>query len=305
MKRVNTAQAIGAFLVSREGRDCSDRTITWYREMLRPLAEAHTTLPREAWQLDATLAAIRRRTTKRKRPPAAATYLGHWKATRIFFRWMRRHHAWTDLYEDMETPNRHRKLPKALTNDQVDRLLAANHHHQRDYVILQTLLDTGVRVGELWSVAKEHIITGQQPHDCRLRVDGKTGEHLVPANADTIRLIARLPYHDRWIWTSLTHPGRRLAVNGLQQAVQRAFARAGMRGGPHVLRHTFGTHFISNGGSVLVLQQIMGHSNIKTTQVYIELAAQQTGDEHARYSPISQRLRLVADNSAAQAAGAS
>jgi integrase/recombinase XerD len=72
------------------------------------------------------------------------------------------------------------------------------------------------------------------------------------------------------------------------------FADAGITGrktGPHTLRHTFGTMYVRSGGNLTALQKIMGHTDIKTTMIYVTLATSDVAADHARHSPVHTLLK--------------
>ncbi len=82
--------------------------------------------------------------------------------------------------------------------------------------------------------------------------------------------------------------GARLTRSGVQQAFRRVLKRAGLTGpklGPHCLRHTFGTEYVRSGGNPRMLQDILGHKNLETTMVYVQLAGEAVAQDHALHSP--------------------
>lgn len=87
----------------------------------------------------------------------------------------------------------------------------------------------------------------------------------------------------------LTKDGNRLDLRNVERIVSRIAASAGLQGvriTPHVLRHSFATHYIQNGGDPFSLQRILGHSDITTTMIYVHLAANGIQAAHAKASPL-------------------
>ena len=90
-----------------------------------------------------------------------------------------------------------------------------------------------------------------------------------------------------------TQDGRRLDERNVARIVERVSTRAKLgerRVHPHLLRHTFATHFIKNGGDPFSLQRLLGHSDIKTTMIYVNLAGMDLKEAHAKASPVDKIL---------------
>ena len=96
------------------------------------------------------------------------------------------------------------------------------------------------------------------------------------------------------VWMGSRGP---LTRSGIKLAFQRLFHRAGIgsrKADPHCLRHTFATSYISAGGNLWALREIMGHTRLATTQIYVTLARTQVHADHARYSPVA-TMDLIRD----------
>lgn len=144
-------------------------------------------------------------------------------------------------------------------------------------------LDTGIRLGELANLRW----TAVWPDS--IRVTGKTGPRIVPVSRGARDMLTGLGDSDH-IWVSRKGP---MSLWAVQMVIRRLFIRAGLQGpksGPHTLRHTFGTHYIANGGSLAHLQRIMGHVSIETTMIYVHLSADMLGPDHAEHSPARRLL---------------
>ena len=94
--------------------------------------------------------------------------------------------------------------------------------------------------------------------------------------------------NDFILWTGLKGP---LTIYGIQLAIRRVSYRAGLtppKAGPHVLRRTFGLHFIFRGADPFSLQAIMGHSNIQSTMIYVHMSNQHRSQQLALFSPLTE-----------------
>jgi integrase/recombinase XerD len=183
------------------------------------------------------------------------------------------------------------RLPKAITEAEVERLLEAASGTQprdlRDAAMLEVLYGTGIRVGELVGLSLSDIgsDTGL------LRVLGKgSKERLVPVG----RLAAQSV--DRWLapggrpelepkrWARrgdaealfINARGGRLTRQGAWEAISKRAARAGLaeKVHPHVLRHSCATHMLERGADIRVVQELLGHASVATTQVYTRVTVE-------------------------------
>ena len=199
------------------------------------------------------------------------------KCLRTFFSWCGRRYQLPNPCIGLEPIIRRRLLPRVLSRREVERLMAAALT-ERDRALLLVILDCGLRVGEVAGLMRNHIRDGW------LVVDGKVGTRRVPVSDDLGDRLAGMGSDDH-IWTGQRGP---LSRTGVVQAYKRMFGRAGITGpkaGPHTLRHTFATMYLRAGGGVRQLQDILGHSKIETTMIYVHLAGRDVQADHSRYSP--------------------
>jgi integrase/recombinase XerD len=196
-------------------------------------------------------------------------------------------HATTDPAAVLEGPRRGRALPKILSVHDVDRLLACAHaatHEDtspmprlralRLVCLIEVLYASGLRVSELIALP-----ASAARRDARmLAIRGKGGrERLVPLN--TAAHTAMQAYQDaiaeqditsKWLFPSFGESGhltRQHAARELKD-LARAAGLAPMRVSPHVLRHAFASHLLQNGADLRVVQTLLGHADISTTQIY-------------------------------------
>lgn len=181
-----------------------------------------------------------------------------------------------------------RKLPKALTVDEISRLISAVDNPSdptslRETLILELLYGTGARVAELVGVDISDISTdefeGQSISILKLRGKGAK-ERLVPLGAFAVKaledylvrcrpgLIAKSSQNERALF--LNARGTRLTRQSAWSTVLKAAEATGLEGrvSPHVFRHSYATHLLDGGADIRVVQELLGHASVTTTQIY-------------------------------------
>jgi integrase/recombinase XerD len=218
-------------------------------------------------------------------------------AIKIFFRFLCRERLLKhDITDAMEGPRLWRLLPDMLGVDEVERLLKAfskrDPLERRNQAILELFYATGIRVSELANLR----LDGLKFEQGIIRVIGKGDkERIVPVGRPAIR---RLTTYLRQIRPLLDKTQRGatlfLSVNGhpltrarVWQVVKEAARRAGIEKNvyPHMLRHSFATHLLSNGADLRVIQEMLGHADISTTQIYTHVNQAQLKSIHRRFHP--------------------
>jgi len=197
---------------------------------------------------------------------------------------------------DIDSPRLGRPLPKTLTELEVERLLQAPDLAQalelRDRTMLELLYACGLRVTELTSLQLAQLSMNQGV----VRVFGKgSKERLVPVGEEALRWLQRYLAGPRGellkgIPSEVLFPSRR----GTQMTRQtfwyriKIYAqRAGIRKhlSPHTLRHAFATHLLNHGADLRVVQMLLGHSDLSTTQIYTHIAQQRMQELHEQHHP--------------------
>lgn len=282
--RLRTGEAVEAFLRAAVARGLRPKTIAWYRTILGALARRYDPLPPAPEPLEAFLADLG--------DVSDVTRVDYWVALRVFYRWAAGRLGVQDAMGAVAKPRRRRKVPGSLDQAGVRRLMASALS-RRDKALLTLLLDTGIRLGEAYSLTWEGV--GEEV----ILVDGKTGPREVPISTWA-----------RWVLLGVELPWRgrqgELTRDGIAQAVRRCLRRAGIaRGGPHLLRHTFARLYLRAGGDAFSLQRILGHRDLATTRIYVELELGDLVERHRKYSPIVQLLEAAAAGADAGAVGGS
>jgi len=194
------------------------------------------------------------------------------------------------------TPSR---FPEIITKEQARRLLRAALRNswtgKRNAAMLTMFLDTGMRLSELIGLNLEDV--DLRTLTIRIRSGKGDKERHVYIGRALLRSIRRWldvrGFHEEGTPFFLTKAGSRLGLRNVERIVERIAERAGLNGvriTPHILRHTFATHYIQNGGDPFSLQRILGHSDIKTTMIYVNLAGVGLQEAHAKASPVDRLL---------------
>lgn len=227
-------------------------------------------------------------------PRSSARFLS---CARSFYHYMLREgRVDLDPTLDVESPRLGRPLPKALSEAEVDRLLQSPDTGQalelRDRTMLELLYACGLRVSELTSLQLAQLSLNQGV----VRVFGKGNkERLVPVGEEALRWLQRYMAGARGellngVGSDVLFPSRR----GTQMTRQtfwyriKIYAqRAGIRKhlSPHTLRHAFATHLLNHGADLRVVQMLLGHSDLSTTQIYTHVAQQRMQELHRQHHP--------------------
>jgi len=196
----------------------------------------------------------------------------------------------------LETPKAWRKLPSVLAVSEVENLLAAPDPDEplawRDRAMLEVAYGSGVRVSELVGLKTSDILL----EEGLLRVFGKgSKERLVPIGRRAIgaaSIYARdlRPRLDRGHTEKrffLNARGRPLSRVGAWGIIRKCARRSGIqkRVTPHTLRHTFATHLLEGGADLRAVQEMLGHADLSTTQLYTHVDREYLKSEHKRFHP--------------------
>jgi len=201
-----------------------------------------------------------------------------------------------DTSDRLESPRRGRVLPDTLSVPEVEALLAApNLEHPlawRDRALLELAYGAGLRVSELCGLALTDLLLAEN----LVRIFGKGGkERLVPIGrsligAASVYLHQMRPALDRGKSKSkvlLNARGQPLSRVGAWGIVRRATQRAGItkRVTPHTLRHSFATHLLEGGADLRAVQEMLGHADLSTTQIYTHVDREYLRSVHKQFHP--------------------
>ena len=221
----------------------------------------------------------------------------HLVSIRIFFRFLNdERYTNTDPSETLESPRLWSILPDTLSPKEVQQLLDFKYanlkHKTRNQTLIELLYATGLRVSELCYLK----IGDLQLEESTLRTRGKGNkERIVPIANKTVIILKNYLFEDRLNYCKnqneshlfLSQQGKPLSRQRVWQIVKECAFSAGIkkRISPHTIRHSFATHLLENGASLRVIQEMLGHSDISTTQIYTHVDHKRLQKTHERFHP--------------------
>lgn len=196
----------------------------------------------------------------------------------------------------IDAPHLGRPLPRSMTETEVEQLLDAPDLDTqigiRDRTMLEVLYATGLRVSELVGLRLEQVNLRQGV----IRISGKGGkERLVPLGEEAVSWLEKYLRGTRAAFFKFnpdstlfpSNRGKAMTRQTFWHAIKRYALIAGIdkKLSPHVLRHAFATHLLNHGADLRVVQMLLGHSNISTTQIYTHVARERLKNIHAEHHP--------------------
>jgi integrase/recombinase XerD len=258
----------------------------------RSLAKTGTSI--ESAEKSDLLAFIAGRVEGGAKPRSTARQLSSF---RRFFRYiMREGMRDTDPTADIEMPRIGRSLPKTLSEDEVESLLNAPNTDEplghRDRAMLELLYATGLRVSELINLKQSQVNFNQGV----LRIIGKGDrERLIPLGDESQRWLRdfidgprmEILLERQTDYLFPTRRGDRMTRQAFWHIIKRYAEKANVRKkmSPHSLRHAFATHLLNRGADLRVVQLLLGHSDLSTTQIYTHVARERLKDLHGEHHP--------------------
>jgi integrase/recombinase XerD len=277
-------------------RGLSQNTLAAYRADLTALTRWLT--ERDIAVTDTTrpelLGFIGSRVEAGARPRSTARQLSSF---RRFFRFLLREGVVKDdPTAQIAMPKIGRSLPKSLTEEEVIALLGApavsDPLGHRDRTMLEVLYATGLRVSELVNLKYQQVNLNQGV----IRVVGKGNrERLIPLGEESVRWLAEfvrgprveilLERQTEYLFP--TRRGDRMTRQAFWHIIKRYAKKAAIQKdlSPHTLRHAFATHLLNHGADLRVVQMLLGHSDLSTTQIYTHVARERMKELHAQHHP--------------------
>lgn len=245
---------------------------------------------------------------KSRRGMAGASVTRHLATIKVFFRWA----VARELIEEnpadlLERPHRWKNLPDVISPREMQRLLNAPGERAgddpdkqplalRDAAMLELMYACGLRASEVGTLELNDLIDSRGLLSA-LRVFGKGGKHrLVPMHPKARAALGRYlefgrpglgrPERRDRVRVFLSATGRPLERVAVWQIVKRHASAAGLRNvHPHTLRHSFATHLLVGGADLRVVQELLGHADIGTTQIYTHVDAARLRSVHKKFHP--------------------
>jgi integrase/recombinase XerD len=267
-------------------RDLEDMT-RWFAQRGRDLATA-SPADFQKYLQSQTLAGRSTRTVARRLA-----------AIRVFLRFLGQQPRYAQqvagVLQQLDRPKPEQSLPKVLSKEQVLRLISApdekSRFYWRDVAILELLYASGLRASELCDLESRQV---NLDVGC-VRVFGKgSKERIVPLGRPAAAAISNYLLESRGKLAKtpneflfLSRSGKKLDRVALWLLVEKYARRSGLfkQVSPHVLRHCFATHLISGGADLRVVQELLGHSDISTTQVYTHVDSARLKTVHRSFHP--------------------
>ena len=187
-----------------------------------------------------------------------------------------------------------RKLPRILSNQEVELLLSqpqcVDQKGYRDHAMLELLYATGIRVSELISLDVEHINLAAG----FIRCNSKNKERIIPLYPGAVRAISDYVRNvrpqlavegEKALFVNMN--GERMSRQGFWKIIKGYQEKAGIKMDitPHTLRHSFAAHLLANGADLRSIQEMLGHSDISSTQIYTQLVNQKLKDVYNKAHP--------------------
>ena len=229
---------------------------------------------------------------------SSKTLARHVASVRAFHQFLLRDKASEhDPTVHIEPPKLERSLPKVLNLKEVEKLLdspkANDHYGLRDKAMLELLYATGIRVSELISLNLGNVqltmgfirVTGQGDKE-RIIPLGKTATDAIMQYLEQGR-----PHFEknkqRELALFLNHQGKRLTRQGFWKILKKCANEAGIDKEltPQTLRHSFATHLLENGADLRAVQEMLGHADISTTQIYTQVTKTRLKDVYSKFHP--------------------
>lgn len=307
-------QAFADYL--RAERDASEHTLANYLMDIRQFIELHwgeNAAPPFAWKQVDRFAARRFLVYQQKSEKEPATSRRKLSSLRSFFKFMLREDMVAlNPFSGLVLPKLSRRLPKVLSVAEIERLLNAPFLHRlnnesprnkawdtyardRDAAILEMLYSTGARLNELAALGERHLdlLSGVMT----VRGKGKK-ERMCPLGGPAIKALRRALEARDTIWPLFGKPGRppalflnklggRLTPRSIERMMKKYLLAAGLNPdlSPHALRHSFATHLLDAGADLRSVQELLGHANLSTTQIYTHITIERLREVYDKAHP--------------------
>jgi integrase/recombinase XerC len=305
-----SAPAVEQFLDElRTQRRASPHTVAAYRRDLARLSELAARRTPAGLTAHDIRGFVARLHGAGRSPATIARTLSAW---RTFYAWLiERRDLGTNPVAGVRAPRREKRLPKALTADQAVQFAAHEAESGwlavRDHALVELLYSSGLRLAELVSLDWRHFEADSAKPRSTSWIDLENGEATVLGKGSKTRTVPiGLPARDalaRWLVERraikraderalfISARGGRLTPRSVQSRLEQLSRRLGLgvQVHPHVLRHSFASHLLQSSGDLRAVQELLGHANISTTQIYTRLDWQHLAKAYDAAHPRARR----------------
>ena len=223
----------------------------------------------------------------------------HLSSIRSFYRFLQRHHGDADNPADgVPSPKAQSRLPRTLGMEEMSLMLNGDYgdwHEIRDHAMFELFYSSGLRLSELVNIDLPHIELNAN----QIRVTGKgnkqrvlpVGNKAIEAIREWLSFRADANPQDQALFVSQT--GKRISPRSVQARLKKWILYKGLEGkiSPHTLRHSFASHMLENSRDLRAVQELLGHADISTTQVYTHLDFQHLADVYDSTHPRAKKTK--------------
>jgi site-specific recombinase XerD len=299
--------AVEEFILSCQADGLSPNTVRWYRSVLKPLLAHYEAQPVDRLDSSAMRQYIVDLRTQNHRyqgaryrrelpgPMSIFTVRGHMRALRRFFNWCEAEYNLANPMSRIRMPRAPRPAPKAIRLEDLQKLIqgttTTTQVGLRDRAMLLFLADTGCRAAGLLTLRMENLNIDKGRAIVQEKGDRARVVPFTKTTAEVLRawLDFRPPHADT-VFCSLSsgYYGKPLTLSGLWQVLKRLKEKTGVTGrvNPHSFRHGFARQYLSRGGDLATLAQLMGHSSIEVTTIYGVFSDDELAERHEQFSPV-------------------
>lgn len=201
-----------------------------------------------------------------------------------FFKYMLREKICnTNPAELIECAKMERKLPEVLDESDIEHFINSIDN-LRDRVIVELLYGTGIRREELTKIRVEDVNFNKG----LIKVCGKgSKERIVPIHDKALKLLTEYinSHNSIWVFPSTKNKGNHISLRRVNEIIEKWSKVTGIKATPHMFRHSFATTLFERGADIKVIQDLLGHESINTTNIYANVSIERNKREYMKYHP--------------------
>ena len=277
---MNNKEAIQDFMTDLALRGYSDNTIKAYKSTVKNALKYCGKHYEDVTTLDLKKFLI---FLQREKECTFKTINRHVNALRSFFKYHE-----MNVAEKIHLPRIEKTLPTFLSKEEIERLLESISN-KRDLAIVRMLYASGLRVSELVHLDKGDI----EGNMVRVNLGKGKKDRITYVDDGTLELIKEYLNErpDKNPSLFVNRRGKRLTERSIENIIKKHVKRAGIKKKvtPHTLRHTFATHMLQNNANIVVIQKLLGHANLSTTQIYMHVTDEYKKETYLNSHPLSKK----------------